>query len=154
MIARPMRHSEKVWFAFFSPDGRRVATASDDFTSRVWDARTGYPLSEALDHRGRVRRLQFSADGRQVLTASDDGMIRIWESPPSPPAAPAWFCDLIEALAGRHLNARGDIEPVSHERLETLRDKLSNSAETDFYSRWAHWFFVERSEEPRPAFKP
>src|SRR5205814_1609726 len=28
MITQPMRHSGKVWFAFFSPDGQRVVTAS------------------------------------------------------------------------------------------------------------------------------
>jgi hypothetical protein len=54
----------------------------------------------------------------------------------------------------RHLNAHGAIEPVSHEKLETLRDKLSTSTENDSYSRWERWFFVERSKESAMGFKP
>jgi len=152
IVAEPMRHAARVRSAQFSPDGRRVVTASDDYTSRVWDAGTGYPVSEPEEHNWPVVTAHFTADGQQVFSAS--GIIRISENPKPPPAAPVWFCDFIEALAGRRFNARGDMEPVSHEKFEALRDKLSTSAETDFYSRWAHWFFVERSNEPVPAFNP
>ena len=39
----------------FSPDGRRVATASVDRTARVWDADTGQGFLRLVGHRGRVR---------------------------------------------------------------------------------------------------
>ena len=35
-------------FAAFSPDGARLVTASDDHTARVWDARSGKPLTAPL----------------------------------------------------------------------------------------------------------
>ena len=42
--------------AAFSPDGHRVVTASEDTTARVWDAATGQPVGEPLQHRGTVTR--------------------------------------------------------------------------------------------------
>ena len=49
-----MEHQGGVWSAQFSPDGTRVVTASDDKTARLWDARSGKPLGEAMEHQGGV----------------------------------------------------------------------------------------------------
>ena len=38
--------------ASFSPDGKRVVTASLDKTARIWDAETGKPVGEAMTHGG------------------------------------------------------------------------------------------------------
>ena len=55
----------------FSPDGRRVATGSDDNTARVWDLSGATPAATPLDgHRGRVTSVAFSPDGRRVVTLS------------------------------------------------------------------------------------
>ena len=43
--------------AAFSPDGKRIVTASSDKTARVWDAESGKPIGEPLKgHDGRVER--------------------------------------------------------------------------------------------------
>ena len=34
-------HTERIWSVAFSPDGRQLATGSDDNTARVWDLSTG-----------------------------------------------------------------------------------------------------------------
>ena len=47
-------HADGVDSAQFSPDGKRVVTASRDNTARVWDAQTGQPLTEPLKHAGWV----------------------------------------------------------------------------------------------------
>jgi WD40 repeat protein len=70
-----------VWHPAFSPDGRLIATASDDRTARVFDASRGDELPR-LDHGATVSRVVFSNDGRRLATASSDGSARLWNIDP------------------------------------------------------------------------
>jgi WD40 repeat protein len=63
----------------FSPNARRLATASVDNTARIWDASSGKQL-HSLTHTGEVRSVAFSPDGRWLATASVDNAARIWDA--------------------------------------------------------------------------
>ena len=73
-------HKGLLWGASFAPDGRRIVTASEDKTARVWDAENGDQLATLRGHTEGVRVASFSPDGRQVITASTDKTARLWNA--------------------------------------------------------------------------
>jgi WD40 repeat protein len=73
-------HTSAVTHAAYSPDGRRIVTASWDKTARIWDAATGQPLYVLRGHVLALQWAAFSADGKRVVTASDDETARVWDA--------------------------------------------------------------------------
>src|SRR5262249_34484144 len=68
----PNLHTGPVWALAISPDGARLASASDDGTARLWDAATGQPIGGPLHHSDRLKVLSavFRPDGARFLTTS------------------------------------------------------------------------------------
>jgi hypothetical protein len=66
-VLPPLRHYGPVNSVAFSPDGRRMVTASDDATARLWNAATGEPIGQPLQHEDRVQSAAFSSDGARVV---------------------------------------------------------------------------------------
>jgi WD40 repeat protein len=65
----------------FSPDGKRIATASTDHTAKVWDAETGKELHTLRGQDGWVRTVAFSPDGKWVATGGGrDNEARLWDA--------------------------------------------------------------------------
>ena len=59
-------HDDRVMSAAFSPDGKRIATASWDMTARIWDAET-HRQSGARRPCRHGLCIAFSPDGRRVV---------------------------------------------------------------------------------------
>ena len=73
-------HQAGVYGVAFSPDGKRLATASLDSTAKLWDLE---PLREFLTlygHHDKVTSVAFSPDGKRLVTSSDDRTAKVWDA--------------------------------------------------------------------------
>jgi WD40 repeat protein len=77
-------HRAAVLNCAFSPDGRTLASKSDDRTIKFWNLATFREVASiSLDYTGNIQGsyLAFSPDG-QILTANDGGPgLRCWRAP-------------------------------------------------------------------------
>jgi WD40 repeat protein/serine/threonine protein kinase len=81
-------HNGTVIAVAFSPDGRRLASASADATIKVWNTADGQQMYHFRGHTGAVTAVAFSPDGGTVVSASVDGTVKVWNVPATPDPFP------------------------------------------------------------------
>jgi WD40 repeat protein len=64
----------------YSPDGRRIASASWDKTLKLWDAESGVEVATLVGHSDQVNACAYSPDGRRIVSASDDKTLKVWDA--------------------------------------------------------------------------
>ncbi len=73
-------HTGGVLGIAFAPDGRTLASASEDGTVRFWDLRDRRPLALVTGHHGPVNAVAFDPDGQLLAAGSADGTVEIWDA--------------------------------------------------------------------------
>jgi serine/threonine protein kinase len=73
-------HNGPVWSVAFAPDGRTLATGSDDATLRFWDAATGKAEAVRPGHGSAVLWVAYAHSGQFLVTGGGDGLVRLWDA--------------------------------------------------------------------------
>ena len=66
--------------AQFSPDGKKIVTASYDKTAKIWDAKAGTLITTLIGHRGVVNSAQYNPNGKTIVTTSYDNTAKVWDA--------------------------------------------------------------------------
>ena len=71
-------HTGLLWYAVFSPDGKKVATTSGDHTVRIWDVESGKELQKL--ESDDFAKVAFSPDGKKIVAADCGKTALIWDT--------------------------------------------------------------------------
>ena len=72
-------HSDAVLGVAVTLDGKRVVSASEDKTLKVWDLETGRALRTLKGHTDEVTGVAVTPDGKRAISRSDDDTLKVWD---------------------------------------------------------------------------
>ncbi|MFH2142790.1 MAG: caspase family protein [Bacteroidota bacterium] len=74
----PVGHTDIIYSAIFSTDGKNIFSSSFDKTVKRWDVETGKPIDTYIDGENWIESIQLSSDGKYFLTVPYSGSKAIW----------------------------------------------------------------------------
>src|SRR5205809_1396804 len=101
VVATLKGHTEIVYAAAFSPDGKHVLTGSFDKTLKLWETATGKEIKTfggAAGHQNLVLSVAFSPDGQYLASGGSDNTAKIWDVPLGSPLRELAFKDEANAV--------------------------------------------------------
>jgi len=80
VIKKIRTRNNMVFGVALSPDGKTLATGSNDQVIRLWDTTRDFENTRTLKgHLGEIWDLKFSSDGRFLASASKDRTVKLWD---------------------------------------------------------------------------
>ncbi|KAH7926131.1 WD40 repeat-like protein [Leucogyrophana mollusca] len=73
-------HTAWVRCAAYFPDGRCIASASDDKTVIIWDVESSLQYGQPLQHHSAVMWIAISPDGTRIASGLEEGGFVIWDA--------------------------------------------------------------------------
>ena len=73
-------HTDIVDLVSWSPDGKYIASSSNDHTIKIWDTITGICIHSLTGHTSFIGSVVWSPNGKYIASGSQDKTVKVWDA--------------------------------------------------------------------------